>query len=473
MTRIRERTLAGARIRVHGDFHLGQVLHTGKDFIILDYEGEGRMVNSAHFDGTTTPDGISAVVDWLEEQGLGTRQIRYRLRDWNVSRQRYWGCPIPMVHCRTDGPVPVPEDQLPVLLPDVDDYKPAETGESPLARKTDWVQTTCPVCGGDAKRDSDTLDTFIDSSWYFFRYCGLPDNAAIDRDAVAAWMPADHYTGGITHIAGHLMYSRFFTKVMHDLGLIDFTEPFPVLMNQGMVIMEGSAMSKSRGNLVQPSAIVDEFGADTARATMLFAGPFEADVDWADVSPKGMFKWLARVWRLTLENADRIRGAGDPTGESELRKATHRAIAGATDDMERFRFNTVLAKLMTLTNDIARAEDAPDADVAEAFTALLKMLAPIAPFMPEELWHRLGNEGSIHMSPWPVADDTLLVQESVTMVVQVNGKVRDTLEIPAGADEAAMTEAARASDKIAKHLDGVEIVKTIVRPPKLVNFVVR
>jgi leucyl-tRNA synthetase len=437
------------------------------------YEGEGVMVNAGPLDGTPSPDGMPAVIDWLERQGKGARRVRYRLRDWNVSRQRYWGCPIPAIHCPSCGEVPVPEQDLPVLLPDLEDYTPTEEGQSPLAKKTDWVNVACPSCGGDARRETDTLDTFVDSSWYFFRYAGPTPDGALDRERVAYWMPANHYTGGITHATGHLIYSRFFTKVMHDLGMVDFDEPYPNLLNQGMVIMEGSAMSKSRGNLVTPSAIVDEYGADAARVTMLFAGPFETDVDWADVSPAGVFRWLSRVWKMTLERAPGVASAGEPSGDSPLRRATHHAIEGVTHDLERFRFNTAIAKLMTLTNEIADAKDASDTDVAEAVTALVQMLAPSAPFIAEELWTRLGREGSVHMSSWPVADAALVVEETATMVVQVNGKVRDRLDVPAGVGKEDMVSRARASEKVAAHLDGKDVVKTVVVPPKLVNFVVR
>ena len=435
------------------------------------YEGEGVMVNSAPFDGTKTPGGIPKIVAWLEEDGNGTGRVRYRLRDWNVSRQRYWGCPIPMVFCDTCGEVPVPESDLPVLLPDLEDYTPTEEGQSPLAKKVDWVTVSCPRCGGPARRETDTFDTFVDSSWYFFRYPGPAPDAPFDRDRVEYWMPTDHYTGGITHATGHLIYSRFFTKVLHDVGLVSFDEPYPNLLNQGMVIMEGSAMSKSRGNLVTPSAIIEAYGADAARVTMLFAGPYEADVDWADVSPQGAFRWLSRVWRLTLQNLARIRDAGEPSGASALRHATHRAIEGVTHDLDRFRFNTAIAKMRTLTNEIADA-DATDADVAEAFGALLHLLAPFAPFVTEELWHRLGREGSIHMAPWPAADRSLVAQETVTMVVQVNGKVRDRIEVPAGISEDEMVERAKASEKVRAQLDGKAIARTIVKPPKLVNIVV-
>ena len=399
--------------------------------------------------------------------------MRYRLRDWNVSRQRYWGCPIPAILCETCGEVPVPEEDLPVPLPDLEDYTPTEGGLSPLAKKTDWINVACPNCGAPARRETDTLDTFVDSSWYFFRYAGPAPGAAFDRDRVAYWMPTDHYTGGITHATGHLIYSRFFTKVIHDLGLISFDEPYPNLLNQGMVIMEGSAMSKSRGNLVTPSAIVDQYGADAARVTMLFAGPYEADVDWADVSPQGVFRWLSRVWRLTVDRIGAIKSAGAPSGDSVLRRATHHAIEGVTHDLERYRFNTAIAKLMTLTNEITDAKEAAEADVAEAISALIQMLAPSAPFIAEELWHRLGREGSIHMSSWPAADPALSKQDTVTMVIQVNGKVRDRVEVPSSIAQDEMIERANASDKVRSQLDGKDIVKTIAVPPKLVNFVVK
>ena len=434
------------------------------------YIGEGIMVNSGPFDGTPTPEGIPKIIDWLEQQDLGKRSVRYRLRDWNVSRQRYWGCPIPMILCDTDGEVPVSMDELPVVLPDLEDYNPADSGESPLAKKADWVNVACPKCGGPARRETDTLDTFVDSSWYFFRYAGPSSDAWADREKVEYWMPADHYTGGITHATGHLIYSRFFTKVLHDMGLISFDEPYPELLNQGMVIMGGSAMSKSKGNLVTPTEIVGQYGADCARVTMLFAGPFEADVDWADVSPQGTYRWLSRVWRIVLEHAAR---RGDPSGTSELRRATHRAIDGVTHDLDRFRFNTAIAKLMTLTNEIAVARGASDADLAEAVSALARMLNPMAPFISQELWTRLGNEGFVQHADWPAADPMLIKVDHVTMIVQVLGKVRDKIDVPADIGEDEMKERALASDKVRAHIDGREIVKTVVVPPKLVNLVVR
>jgi leucyl-tRNA synthetase len=438
------------------------------------YEDEGFMANSGPFDGTKTPDGIPKVAAWLEEQGFGTAQVRYRLRDWNISRQRYWGCPIPIVFCDDCGEVPVPETDLPVLLPDLEDYTPTEDGGSPLTKKTDWITVACPNCGQQARRETDTFDTFVDSSWYFFRYAGPTDEEAFDRDRVAFWMPADHYTGGITHATGHLMYSRFFTKALNDIGLVPFDEPYPSLLNQGMVIMDGSAMSKSRGNLVTPSEIVDEHGADTARVTMLFANPIEDDVDWADVSPGGVHRWLGRIWRIAVENADRVRAGGAPSGEGPLRKATHHAIEGATHDLDRFRFNTAISKLMVLSNAISdEAATASDADLAEAVTALLAMLSPFAPFITEELWHRLGREGRIAMTAWPSFDPALTVQDSVTMVVQINGKVRDRFDVPVTIGEDEMIARATGSEKIRALIDGKSVLKTIVVPPKLVNIVVK
>ncbi|MFN2642590.1 MAG: leucine--tRNA ligase [Actinomycetota bacterium] len=432
---------------------------------------DGVMMNSGPFDGRSSDGIIAAVTQWLEEQGLGKQDVNYRLRDWLLSRQRYWGAPIPIIHCPACGEVAVPEDQLPVLLPDDVDFSPQ--GESPLAKHEGFMHVSCPRCGGDARRDADTMDTFVDSSWYFLRYLSPNDGSqAFSMPEAAAWMPVSQYTGGIEHAILHLLYSRFFTKVLHDMDLVPFVEPFINLMNQGQVIMEGAAMSKSKGNLVAPAEIIDSFGADTARATMMFAGPFEADVDWADVSPQGMYRWLSRVWRIVLTNADRIARASGQQGESALRKATHRTIDGVTHDMERFRFNTAIAKLMTLANEISDA-DASDADIAEAIDALLHMLAPTAPFITEELWHRLGNSGSIHMSSWPVADPALVRQGSVTCVVQVNGKVRERLDVAPSATEDELRETALGLARIQDLIAGKEIARIIVVPPKLVNIVVR
>ena len=440
------------------------------------YPHEGVMVNSGPFDGTPSPESIHAVIGWLEEKGLGKGAVNYRLRDWLLSRQRYWGCPIPIIHCPKDGEVAVPDDQLPVVLPDDVDFSPH--GESPLAKHEGFMNVTCPVCGGPAKRDADTMDTFVDSSWYFLRYLS-PNNdmRAFPPDLAAEWMPVNQYTGGIEHAILHLLYSRFFIKVLHDMGMVPFVEPFTNMLNQGQVIMEGAAMSKSKGNLVAPAEIVDEYGADTARVTMLFAGPFEADVDWADVSPQGVYRWLSRVWRLVLTNREAASTAAPADGESLMRRATHRAIEGVTNDVERFRFNTAIAKLMTLANVLSEATaaggDASPSDVREAIESMMLMLAPLAPFITEELWHRLGHTDTIHMHPWPAADPTLTAEESATCVVQVNGKVRARLDVPVTIDAAALEQTALANERVHALLDGKEVVRVVVVPPKLVNIVVK
>jgi leucyl-tRNA synthetase len=433
---------------------------------------EGVMVNSGPFDGRPSDGIVAAVTQWLEEKGLGKHDVNYRLRDWLISRQRYWGAPIPIIHCPTCGEVPVPEADLPVLLPDDVDFSPK--GESPLSTHPSFMHVVCPRCGGDARRDADTMDTFVDSSWYFLRYLSPGDESqAFDPGVAATWMPVSQYTGGIEHAILHLLYARFFVKVLYDMGMVPAPEPFTNLMNQGQVIMEGSAMSKSKGNLVAPAEIIDAYGADTARATMMFAGPFEADVDWADVSPQGMHRWLARIWRLVLANAGRVQKAAPATLDSALRRATHRAIEGVTHDLERFRFNTAIAKLMILANEIADRDEAINADVAEAVDALLRLLAPIAPFIAEELWHRLGRSGSVHTAGWPVPDPALLTEETVTCVIQINGKLRERLQVAPSSNEEDLRSAALGLARIKELIEGAEIARVVVVPPKLVNIVLR
>ncbi len=432
---------------------------------------EGVMVNSGPFDGTPSPESIDAVIDWLEKEGTGKRSVNYRLRDWLLSRQRYWGCPIPIVHCPTCGEVPVPDDELPVLLPDDVEFTPQ--GESPLATHEGFTKVSCPRCGEQAKRDPDTMDTFVDSSWYFLRYCSPAEGTRpFDPNAVATWMPASQYTGGIEHAILHLMYSRFFTKVLFDLGLVAFTEPFTNLLNQGMVIMDGAKMSKSKGNIAEPMPLVEQHGADSMRLTMLFAGPVEDDIDWADVSPQGAHRWLGRVWRLVLENRERIAGAPDPEADTALRRITHHTIESVTDSFERFRFNTAVAKLMTLANEMtAHPEDRPS--FAEAAGALLRMLAPMAPFVTEELWHRLGLDGSVHRQPWPEPDAALLIEETVTCVVQVNGKLRERIQVAPAIGEDELRDAALGLERIRAMVEGAEVARVVVVVPKLVNIVLR
>jgi leucyl-tRNA synthetase len=434
------------------------------------HEGSGVMVNSGPFDGARSPESIAQVASWLEERGKGRAAVTYRLRDWLISRQRYWGAPIPIVHCLQHGEVAVPERELPVLLPDDVDFRPG--GESPLARHQGFVNTTCPICGEPAKRDTDTMDTFVDSSWYYFRYCspGLED-APFRPEDVARWMPVGQYTGGVEHAILHLMYSRFFTKVLYDMGLVGFTEPFPRLMNQGQVIHGGASMSKSKGNIVEPKPIVERWGADTIRLTLLFAGPFEDDVDWELIAPDperrpGVNSWLGRVFSAVFDAAGR-----DSAEPEALRRLTHRTIRGVTEDLERFRFNVAISKLMVLTNEIRSTLDA-GGGAREAAAALVQMLAPMAPFVAEELWREaLGNAASVHVSAWPSYDPDLAREGRVVLVVQVDGKVRDRIEVDAGASEETCREAALSSENARRFLQGNEIRQVIVRPPRLVNVV--
>jgi leucyl-tRNA synthetase len=436
------------------------------------YPHEGVMVNSGPFDGTPSQESIDRVIEWLEAEGKGRRAVSYRLRDWLISRQRYWGCPIPIILCPTCGEVPVPEEDLPVELPEDVDFSPQ--GESPLAKHEGFVNVTCPSCGGPARRETDTMDTFVDSSWYFLRYISPHEQEhAFDVELVNRWMPVDQYTGGIEHAILHLLYSRFFTKVLYDLGYVRFTEPFVRLLNQGMVIMEGSAMSKSTGNLVEFTDELAKYGADVIRVTMLFAGPPEDDVDWATVSPAGVQKWLGRVWRIGHEAAGGT-GDGDADAAVSLRRTIHRTIKAVTSDLERFAFNVAVSKLMVLTNAVQDALEAGvgGGAVREATEALVVMLAPMAPFLAEELWREpLGHHRSVHMARWPSFDERLAAEERVTLVVQVDGKVRDRIEVPAEASEEECRDLALASDRVRRALDGRSVGRVVVRPPRLVNVV--
>jgi leucyl-tRNA synthetase len=436
------------------------------------YDHDGVMVNSGPFNGVRSPESIGQVVAWLDEQGLGRAAVSFRLRDWLISRQRYWGAPIPIIHCPSCGEVGVPVSDLPVLLPDDVDFRPG--GESPLARHEGFVNVSCPSCGGAAKRDTDTMDTFVDSSWYFLRYCSPDrDDVAFDTDAVERWMPVDQYTGGVEHAILHLLYSRFVTKALHDMEFLSFVEPFSRMMNQGQVIYGGSSMSKSKGNLVEPGSILERWGADTIRLTMLFAGPFEDDIDWKLIAPDpsrppGVYGWLGRVWRAVH---DAVGSSSGPDEPEALVRLTHRTVRGVTEDMERYRFNTAISKLMVLTNEIRHTLDAGGA-AGGAVRMLVGMLAPLAPFISEELWCEvLGEPGSVHASAWPVFDPALAREDHATLVVQVDGKVRDRLEVDPGIDEVAAREAALASERVQAALEGREVGRVIVRPPKLVSIV--
>jgi leucyl-tRNA synthetase len=434
------------------------------------HDHEGVMVNSGPFDGVRSPESIAAVTRWLEEQGKGRAAVTYRLRDWLISRQRYWGAPIPIIHCQEHGEVAVPESDLPVLLPDDVDFRPG--GESPLARHEGFVNVACPMCGKPARRDTDTMDTFVDSSWYYFRYCSPHEEAApFDPERVAWWMPVSQYTGGVEHAILHLLYSRFFTKVLHDMGMVGFTEPFPRLMNQGQVIFGGASMSKSKGNLVEPMPFVERWGSDAMRLTLLFAGPFEDDIDWKLIAPPlerrpAMNAWLGRVHTAVWEASER-----DGPQPEELTRLAHRTIKGVTDDLERFRYNVAVSKLQVLSNGIRSALDAGQG-ARDASSALAQMLGPLAPFLAEELWREaLANGGSVHASSWPSFDPALAREERVTLVVQVDGKVRDRLDVDASTDEETCRRLALASENARRFLDGRKISQVIVRPPRLVNIV--
>jgi leucyl-tRNA synthetase len=436
-----------------------------------DKTDAARAVASAQFSGLPTPEALQAIIAWLAETGRGEATIGYRLRDWLLSRQRYWGCPIPVVHCESCGIVPVPDDQLPVHLPEVEDYKPK--GVSPLALAVDWLHTTCPLCGGPAVRETDTMDTFVDSSWYFLRYTDATnDQAAFDRAMADYWMPVRQYIGGIEHAILHLLYARFFTKVLNDLGLIGVREPFARLFTQGMIYRFGAKMSKTKGNVVSPDQAIARYGADALRLYILFMGPAEADKEWQDEGIDGTARLLDRVWRLALEVAER--GPVTVPDDGELIRAAHRAIERVSDDiLRRFQFHTPVAALFELVNEIYRVKDDPEraGEVRFATETVVTLVQPYAPHVAEELWSRLGHE-RLWERPWPVADDALLVEDLVEVVVQVNGKVRERLHVAPGTPEDALLEQALASERVQAHVGGHEIRKTIVVPDKLVSLVV-
>jgi leucyl-tRNA synthetase len=438
--------------------------------------GDGVLVNSGPLDGLNKTDAIARIVEILEERGTGKGAVNYRLRDWLLSRQRFWGAPIPIVHCDSCGEVPVPDDELPVLLPDLRGADLAPKGVSPLAAASDWVSTKCPKCGGAASRDTDTMDTFVDSSWYYLRYCSPHDDTqAFDVEKVKEWLPVDQYVGGVEHAILHLLYSRFFTKVLHDMGLVDFTEPFKALLNQGQVINQGKAMSKSLGNGVDLGEQLQQFGVDAVRLTMVFAGPPEEDIDWADMNPAALGKFLARVWRLAGDVTS-APGVDPSSGDIALRRATHHTVREVTQLLESFRFNVVVARVMELVNAARKAIDSgpggADPAVREAAEAVAVMLSLFAPYTAEECWARLGRQPTVAKAGWPTADPALLVEESVTCVVQINGKVRERLEVPPSISDDALRDLALASSGVERALEGRAVKKVIVRAPKLVNLVV-
>jgi leucyl-tRNA synthetase len=437
----------------------------------VGHSDDERLVESAQFSGMSSPEAKKAIVEWLERRGKGRPAVSYRLRDWLLSRQRYWGCPIPILYCDECGLVPVPESDLPVLLPDVEEYLPK--GRSPLAAAEDWVRTTCPKCGGEARRETDTMDTFVDSSWYFMRYCDPHNDAAAFDPAVANyWLPVNQYIGGIEHAILHLLYARFFAKVMNDLDIVGFREPFARLFNQGMLSYHGAKMSKSKGNVVAPDDIVVRYGADALRLYILFMGPAEQDKEWQDAGVEGMSRFLGRLWRLGLDVAEAGNGADQASGP--LVKTAHRTIAKVTDDIERrFQFNTPISAVMELVNEVyaARKDGTEGADVRFATETAVSLIQPYAPHIAEELWHRLGHE-RLWAMPWPKADPALLEQETFELVVQVNGRVRGRIEVPADLSEDELVERAKELPRVRSHLNDKEIRKTVVVPRRLVNLVV-
>jgi len=442
--------------------------------------GDGTLMNSGPINGLDKAAAIARITEILAGQGKGRAAVNFRLRDWLVSRQRFWGTPIPIVYCDGCGEVPVPDEQLPVVLPDLRGQDLAPRGVSPLAAASDWVNTECPKCGGPAKRDTDTMDTFVDSSWYFLRYCSPRyEHGPFDMEAVRRWAPVDLYVGGVEHAILHLLYSRFFIKILFDMGMIDFIEPFTALLNQGQVINRGRAMSKSLGNGVDLAEQLAAHGVDAIRLTMIFASPPEDDVDWADVNPEASAKFLGRVWRVAADvGAASAVGAAAPAagpGDEALRKVTHRTIDEVTRLVQSERLNVAVARLMELTSAARRAIDTGpgpgDPAVQEAARTLAIMLSIFAPYTAEEAWELLGQEPSVALAGWPVADQALLVQDTVTCVVQVAGKVRDRLEVPPDISEAELRELALAAPGVVRALGGGDVRKVIVVPPKLVNIV--
>jgi leucyl-tRNA synthetase len=439
----------------------------------LPYLGDGPMVNSGRFDGLHNREAYEQIVDWLASEGKGEQAVNYRLRDWLLSRQRYWGCPIPIVHCEGCGLVPVPDDQLPVELPDVADYRPK--GRSPLATAEDWLRTRCPRCGGDARRETDTMDTFVDSSWYFLRYCDAHnDTAPFDREVTARWMPVDQYIGGIEHAILHLLYARFFVKALADMGELDVQEPFARLFTQGMITRGGAKMSKSKGNTVSPQEIVGRLGADTARCYILFLGPPGQDADWQDEGAGGVHRFLSRLWTAARDAPE---AASEPAGgkASALLRKSHWAIDKVTRDMQpdRFAFNTAIAAVMELINEIYRQRDSVPAEhVRFAVATAGSLIFPFAPHVGAEVYEQMTGR-RVWEEPWPEADPTLLTSDEVQLVVQLNGKLIDRIAAPAEASQEQLEEIARGSAKLAARLDGQQIVKAVVVPGKLVNFVAR
>jgi leucyl-tRNA synthetase len=432
----------------------------------VGHSEDEKLVDSAQFSGLPSPEGKRAIVEWLESRERGRSAVGYRLRDWLLSRQRYWGCPIPILYCERCGMVPVPDEDLPVLLPEIEEYLPR--GRSPLAAAEEWVRTSCPACGGEAHRETDTMDTFVDSSWYFIRYCDAQnDSAPFDSAMADYWLPVNQYIGGIEHAILHLLYARFFTKVLNDLGLVGFREPFARLFTQGMLHYQGAKMSKSRGNVIIPDEYIERYGADACRLYLLFIGPVEQDAEWQDAGFKGIVSFLHRLWRVALEQAQKPSG---DVPDTPLARKAHATIDKVTDDIgRRFALNTPIAAAMELVNEISRSPNDPAARFATE--TAVSLIQPYASHVAEELWERLGHE-RLWEHPWPEADPAMLERETFELVVQVNGRVRDRVEVPVGLSDDELVERARELPRVQSHVDGKEIRNAIVVPDRLVNLVV-
>ena len=437
------------------------------------YTEAGMMVNSQQFDGTPSQEGIDKVAEYLAEKSWGGSTVTYRIRDWLISRQRYWGAPIPMIYCEKCGIVPVPEKDLPVLLPEDAEFKP--TGESPLKYAENFVNTNCPKCGTSAKRETDTMDTFMCSNWYFLRYTSpQTDSAPFDDEKEKYWLPVDIYTGGAEHAVMHLLYARFFWKALRDMGLVKSDEPFKRLFNQGTIIADKQKMSKSRGNVVNPDDYVKELGADTVRAYLMFVGPWELGGDWNDSGISGMSRWLNRLWNLITDPY--IEQNVEKKTETDLIRFTHQTIRKVTDDLEKLRFNTMVASLMEYSNYVSSIKNEGKVGKQvwdQSIKTLMLLLAPSVPHLAEELWERTGNSYSIHTQDWPEWNEELAKEDEITLVVQINGKLRDRISVAASITEADAIEKARASEKVKNHIEGKTIIKEIFVPGKLVNIVVR
>jgi len=439
-------------------------------------DGDGKVINSGSITGLSKDEAIGKIISELESKELGKATKNYRLRDWLISRQRFWGTPIPIIHCDKCGQVPVPQSQLPVELPDAKGLDLKPKGTSPLGAATDWVNVSCPKCNAPAKRDADTMDTFVDSSWYFLRYTSVNNHdVAFDKKSVETWLPVDQYVGGVTHAILHLLYSRFFTKVLHDLGLLNFTEPFTRLLNQGMVLMDGSAMSKSRGNLVKLSDELDKHGVDAIRLSMVFAAPPEDDIDWADVSPAGSLKFLNRAWRISQDVTSKA-GVDFKSGNIDLRKVTHKSLSDIELAVESFRFNVAIARVMELVNATRKAIDTgcgpSDPAVREAAEAIAICLSLVAPYTAEDMWEKLGHKPAIANAGWPAVDKSLLGVDNVIAILQINGKIKDRIEVPPNISNEALEQLSRENAEIKAALAGAMVKKVITVAPKLVNFVV-